>query len=159
MAKKAQAQPVKPKKEKETQPVKKEKAGSSSTVAPYYGTGKRKSAIAKVWVRPGKGAVEINDKPVEAYLNREILVQLVHKPMRTLKLEGKYDIRISTLGGGIAGQAVAAQLGIARALLQVNEAFRGPLKEAGLLTRDSRIKERKKYGRKKARKGPQYRKR
>lgn len=125
----------------------------------YYGTGKRKSAIAKTWVFEGSGRLIINKKEAEDYLSDDLLVQLVKKPLDTLKLSGKYDVVISALGGGIVGQATACQLGVARALLKLNPEFRGALKAAGYLTRDPRVKERKKYGRKKARKGFQFRKR
>lgn len=124
-----------------------------------YGTGKRKNAIAKVWLFEGKGQVSINNKKSIAYLGSDVLVSVVLRPLQLLGLSSKYDVKISTLGGGLVGQADACAHGISRALLEMNESFRQKLKEAGLLTRDSRIKERKKYGRKKARKGYQFRKR
>jgi small subunit ribosomal protein S9 len=125
----------------------------------FYGTGKRKSAIAKVWIFEGKGIIEINGKPASDYLNNDVLLSRVNAPLNLLGLSGKYNVLIRTLGGGIVGQADACALGITRALVVQNEEFRTPLKEKGLLTRDSRVKERKKYGRKKARKGYQFRKR
>ncbi|MGE4169285.1 MAG: 30S ribosomal protein S9 [Candidatus Margulisiibacteriota bacterium] len=125
----------------------------------YYGTGKRKSAIAKVWLFPGSGQMVINNEVAIAYLNTKILEDQVREPLKVLGLETKYDVVISTLGGGIVGQAGACQLGISRALLELNPEFRASLKPHGLLTRDPRIKERKKYGRKRARKGFQFRKR
>ncbi len=124
-----------------------------------YGTGKRKNAIAKVWLFEGKGQVSINNKLPLSYLGSEVLVNTLLRPLQLLGLAAKYDVKISTLGGGLVGQADACAHGISRALLELNESFRQKLKEAGLLTRDSRIKERKKYGRKKARKGYQFRKR
>lgn len=130
-------------------------------VAPefFYGTGKRKNAIAKVWVFKGKGNIVLNDRDYSEVMNKPSLSSVVLKPMKITGLEGKYDIKISTNGGGIVGQAHACQLGIARAILEMNEAFRKALREEGLLTRDARVKERKKYGCKKARKGFQFRKR
>lgn len=125
----------------------------------FYGTGKRKSAIAKVWIFKGKGNVTINAQTAAEYLGTEILAAQVTKPLRKLSLETQYDCRITCLGGGLVGQVGACQLGIARALLTVNPEYRKPLKEDGFLTRDPRVKERKKYGRKKARKGFQFRKR
>lgn len=125
----------------------------------YYGTGKRKSAIAKVWLFEGKGNLEINGKTAIEYLSNEVLVSKVNTPLQLLGLSTKYDVLIKTIGGGIVGQADACILGITRALVSLNEEFRSVLKEKGLLTRDSRVKERKKYGRKKARKGYQFRKR
>ncbi|MBT5856388.1 30S ribosomal protein S9 [bacterium] len=125
----------------------------------FYATGRRKCSIAKVWLYPGKGQVLVNNQTVEDYIRRPVLVNQIVKPLKTLNFEGKYDIQIKTLGGGLSGQAGAAQLGIARAILAMNEEYRKSLKGAGLLTRDSRIKERKKYGKRGARKGPTYRKR
>ncbi len=127
--------------------------------ASYYGTGKRKTAIAKVWIFKGVGNVLFNDQPANAYLGRDILTTIVKRPLAQLNLQDKYDVFVSASGGGIPAQAVAAQLGVARALLTVDAAFRSPLKKEGFISRDSRIKERKKYGKKRARKGPQYRKR
>ena len=125
----------------------------------FYGTGKRKSAIAKVWLFEGKGRIYINQLPVENYLQNEVLVKEVFRPLEILSLDKKYDVVISTLGGGKVGQAGAASLGVSRALMLLNPEFRNRLKEFGLVTRDPRVKERKKYGRKKARKGYQFRKR
>jgi small subunit ribosomal protein S9 len=125
----------------------------------YYGTGKRKSAIAKVWIFPGTGKVEINKKSAVEYVGSEILSNLVVKPLEKLSLVGQFDCRISCVGGGIVGQVGACQLGISRALLVLNPEYRKLLKEDGFLTRDPRVKERKKYGRKRARKGYQFRKR
>lgn len=125
----------------------------------YYGTGRRKSAVARAWVFPGSGQVAINNQPMDDYLARPVLSDLVMLPLRTLKMSEKYNVVVKTKGGGISGQAGAIQLGIARALLSMNEDFRRPLRGEELLTRDSRVKERKKYGKRGARKGPQYRKR
>jgi small subunit ribosomal protein S9 len=124
-----------------------------------YGTGKRKSSIARVWVFPGKGLFLINRYNSTFYLKRGILNDSVMKPLRLLNIEGKYNVFVTVSGGGLTGQAGACQLGLTRALMEMNGEFRKPLKEAGLVTRDARVKERKKYGRKKARKGYQFRKR
>lgn len=124
-----------------------------------YGTGRRKCAIARVWVTPGEGKFSINGRDFREYLGRPVLEILVNSPIVALGLEGKYDIRANAHGGGITGQAGAVKLGIARALLEVDEEFRKPLRAKGFLTRDPRVKERKKYGRKKARRGFQFVKR
>jgi len=124
-----------------------------------YGTGKRKTAIARVWLFSGDGNIIINKKDGLQYIKSDILFGKIMLPLKKLKLDKKYDCLIHTYRGGLNGQAEASQLGIVRALLNLNSEFRPALKEDGLITRDSRIKERKKYGRKKARKGFQYRKR
>lgn len=124
-----------------------------------YGTGRRKSAIARVWVTPGQGNITINGREAKAYLGRPVLEILVRSPLVGLQLEGSYDVKAYAKGGGITGQAGAIKLGIARALLEVNEEFRPELRALGFLTRDPRVKERKKYGRKKARRGFQFVKR
>jgi small subunit ribosomal protein S9 len=125
----------------------------------YYGTGKRKTSIAKVWLFPGTGQVEVNGMTPLAFFGTELLATMMFAPFKHMGLLGKYDCKISTLGGGIVGQVGACRLGISRALLVLNETFRKPLRDGGFLTRDPRVKERKKYGRKRARKGFQYRKR
>ncbi|MFY9233119.1 MAG: 30S ribosomal protein S9 [Fimbriimonadaceae bacterium] len=129
------------------------------TIDRNYGTGRRKSAIARVWLQPGEGAITINGREFKQYLGRPVLEILVQSPIVQLGLEGKYDIKATAKGGGITGQAGAIRLGISRALLEVDGEFRKSLKGAGYLTRDSRVKERKKYGRKKARRGFQFVKR
>ena len=125
----------------------------------FYGTGKRKSAIARVWLFSGKGKIQINDKELVDYLGSDVLNNTLVKPLEILGLSSKYDVVIKAKGGGLVSQTDAALLGVARALLIVNPEFRAKLKENGFLTRDPRVKERKKYGRKKARKGYQFRKR
>lgn len=125
----------------------------------FYGTGRRKSSIAKVWIFKGTGRAEVNGQTLLGYYKREILVESLLRPLKLLNMETKFDIRISTLGGGLSGQSDAAQLGIARAVVELDANFKKQLKDSGFLTRDSRIKERKKYGRKRARKGYQFRKR
>jgi small subunit ribosomal protein S9 len=124
-----------------------------------YGTGRRKSAIARVWVTPGEGKITINGRDFKEYLGRPVLEILVKSPLVELNLDGRYDVKAYCAGGGLTGQAGAVKLGIARALLEVNEELRIELRAGGFLTRDPRIKESKKYGRKKARRGFQFVKR
>jgi small subunit ribosomal protein S9 len=124
-----------------------------------YGTGRRKSAIARVWITPGDGKITINGRDFKEYLGRPVLEILVKSPLVQLSLDGRYDIKATAKGGGISGQAGAIRLGISRALLEIDDEFRKTLKVSGFLTRDSRVKERKKYGRKKARRGFQFVKR
>ncbi len=124
-----------------------------------YGTGRRKCAIARVWVKPGEGNITINDKEFKAYLCRPVLEILVQSPFAHLEIEGKYDVVARVKGGGITGQAGAVRLGISRALVNLDESMRSPLRAGGFMTRDARVKERKKYGRKKARRGFQFVKR
>ncbi|HWD40228.1 MAG TPA: 30S ribosomal protein S9 [Fimbriimonas sp.] len=128
-------------------------------VSQNYGTGRRKSAVARVWLSPGEGKVTINGREVKEYLGRPVLEILVKSPLVHLQLEGRYDVKATAKGGGIAGQAGAIRLGIARALLTVDEDLRKSLRAGGYLTRDPRVKESKKYGRKKARRGFQFVKR
>jgi small subunit ribosomal protein S9 len=125
----------------------------------FYGTGKRKSAIAKVWIYKGTGKITINKQPAVDYVKSDLLVTQILRPLKQLSLESSYDCTITCLGGGIVGQVGACQLGIARALLLASSDNRKPLKVEGFLTRDPRVKERKKYGKKRARKGFQFRKR
>lgn len=125
----------------------------------YYGTGRRKRAIARVWLTPGEGKILINGRDHKEYLGRPVLEILVNSPFVALNVEGRYDVRATTKGGGISGQAGALRLGISRALLELDSEFRKSLKVEGFLTRDARIKESKKYGRKKARRGFQFVKR
>ena len=129
------------------------------TTQQTYGTGRRKSAIARVWLAPGEGKISINGREMKEYLGRPVLEILVKSPLVLLSLDGRYDVKATAKGGGITGQAGAVRLGISRALLEVDEEFRKVLKVNGFLTRDSRVKERKKYGRKKARRGFQFVKR
>ncbi|MBH38202.1 30S ribosomal protein S9 [bacterium] len=125
----------------------------------FYGTGKRKCAIAKVWLFEGTGKISINNLKPGYYFGSELDITDMIKPLEYLGLTKKYNIKISVLGGGKAAQVDACLLGISRALLDVDVQFRQTLKENGCLTRDPRIKERKKYGLRGARKAPQYRKR
>lgn len=125
----------------------------------YYGTGRRKNAIARVWITPGEGNITVNGRDFKEYLGRPVLEILVKSPLVCLHVDGRYDVIATTNGGGISGQAGALKLGISRALLEVDSEFRKALKVEGFLTRDPRVKERKKYGRKKARRGFQFVKR
>ena len=125
----------------------------------YYGTGKRKCAIAKVWMFEGSGKVFINNLLPGDYFGSDLDTVDMMKPLQTLSLSDKYDLKISVLGGGKSAQVDACLLGISRALLEVDLQHRQVLKENGFLTRDPRVKERKKYGLRRARKAPQFRKR
>lgn len=125
----------------------------------YSATGRRKESAARVWIKPGSGQVVINDRVIEDYFGRPVLRMILNQPLETVELQGKLDIKVSVKGGGLAGQAGAARLGLARALILMNLEFRGALKKAGFLTRDSREVERKKYGRAGARRRFQYGKR
>ena len=125
----------------------------------YLGTGRRKSSVARVYITPGTGKIMVGEKTLEEYLPQEILRMVVKSPLVLTGTEGQYDVYINVYGGGLTGQAGAMRHGIARALLEVGEDFRVVLKKAGFLTRDSRAKERKKYGLKGARRAPQYSKR
>jgi len=133
-----------------------------ATAAPelrYRGTGRRKCAVARVQLVPGTGRIIVNGKSLSEYLNRPTLETLVRAPLKVAGVEDRYDVIVNVQGGGISGQAGAIRHGIARALCEIDPEFRGPLKKAGFLTRDPRVKERRKYGLKKARKAPQFSKR
>ena len=123
------------------------------------GTGRRKEAIARVRITPGTGQWRINERPLEDFFPNKVHQQLISEPFVTLGAEGQFDVVARITGGGVTGQAGALRLGIARALTLVDPENRATLKRAGFLTRDARVKERKKYGLKKARKAPQYSKR
>ncbi len=125
----------------------------------FYATGKRKTSIARVWLQPGTGRIVINKKPAEDYLDRETSKMVIAQPLVLTGTFGKVDVSVNVLGGGISGQAGAIRHGISKALLELNPEYREVLKRAGFLTRDSRAKERKKYGRKSARARFQYSKR
>lgn len=124
-----------------------------------YGTGRRKKAVARVWLKAGKGEIIVNKRPLENYFPLEGQQEKLKRPLAVNAVVDKYDVLINLRGGGISGQVDAAQLGLARALLQANEEFKTTLKRAGLLKRDTRIKERKKYGQRGARARFQYSKR
>jgi small subunit ribosomal protein S9 len=124
-----------------------------------YGTGRRKSSIARVWLVPGKGSIKINKRTLDNYFGRESLSTVVEKPLELVNKKNELDVFAKVEGGGITGQAGALQHGIARALLQYDPTLRSILKKEGLLTRDARMKERKKYGQKGARARFQFSKR
>ena len=125
----------------------------------YYGTGKRKSSIARVWLKPGVGTFTVNHKTLDEYFGRETSKMVVKQPLELTENVGKFDIYVTVCGGGDSGQAGAIKHGITKALLEVDAELRGTLKKAGFITRDSRIKERKKYGKKAARASFQFSKR
>lgn len=125
----------------------------------YYGTGRRKTSTARVFLRPGKGNIEVNHRKFEEYFPNETLRMIIRQPLQLTNTTDKFDVYVNVNGGGISGQAGAVRHGIARALLEYNAEFRPVLKKAGLITRDPRRKERKKYGQKGARKRFQFSKR
>ena len=125
----------------------------------FYGTGRRKNSVARVRVYNGTGKITINDRDIDDYFGLETLKLIVRQPLAVAGVEGKFDIVVRVAGGGVAGQAGAIRHGLSRALLVYDENLRGELKKAGFLTRDPRMKERKKYGLKAARRAPQFSKR
>jgi small subunit ribosomal protein S9 len=125
----------------------------------YYGTGRRKTSVARVYLRPGNGDIKVNRRTFENYFPNETLQMIIRQPLKLTETVGKFDILVNVDGGGSAGQAGAVRHGITRALLEYNPDFRSSLKKAGLVTRDPRKKERKKYGQKGARKRFQFSKR
>lgn len=132
----------------------------TSKKAYMYGTGRRKSSVARVHLFPnGTGSIIVNGRPLDDYFGLETLKLIVRQPFAATDTMGKFDVEATVTGGGVTGQAGAIRHGIARALLQVEDCYRAPLKAAGLLTRDPRMKERKKYGLKAARRAPQFSKR
>jgi len=128
-------------------------------VATYWGTGKRKTSVARVRLQTGEGEVRVNGRALEAYFGRETSRMIVQQPFEVTSSTGQFRVEVNVHGGGVAAQAVAIRHGVTRALLQANPDFRSALKKAGYITRDAREVERKKYGRHKARKRPQYSKR
>ena len=127
--------------------------------ASYYATGKRKSAIARTWLKPGTGQIIVNNRPVDDYFKIQSLKSIIAQPLVLTNTLGSYDIKVRVIGGGLSGQAGAIRHGITRVLLQVNPDLRLQLKRAGFVKRDSRVKERKKYGQKGARARFQFSKR
>ena len=128
-------------------------------VTQYYGTGRRKSSVARVYLRPGTGKITVNKRDLDQYFGLETLKMIVRQPLTATETLDKFDVFVNVNGGGFTGQAGAIKHGIARALLEVDEELRTALKKAGFLTRDPRMKERKKYGLKAARRSPQFSKR
>ena len=127
--------------------------------ARYYGTGRRKSSVARVYLVPGSGKITVNKRDIEEYFGLETLKLIIRQPLEVTGTTGKFDISINVCGGGTTGLAGAIRHGISRALLEADSDFRPALKKAGFLTRDPRMKERKKYGLKAARRAPQFSKR
>ena len=127
--------------------------------ANYYGTGRRKSSVARVYLVPGTGKITINKRDIDDYFGLDTLKLIVRQPLVATETADKYDVKVNVVGGGFTGQAGAIRHGISRALLEVDGDFRPILKKAGFLTRDPRMKERKKYGLKGARRAPQFSKR
>mgnify|MGYP001825027958 FL=1 len=125
----------------------------------YYGTGRRKSSTARVFMKKGTGNIIVNERPLDEFFGRETACMIVRQPLEKLDMAGNFDIKATVSGGGISGQAGAIRLGLSRALLEYDEELRKPLRAAGLLTRDAREVERKKVGLHKARKATQYSKR
>ena len=132
---------------------------ASKTKIVYQGTGRRKKSIARVRLTTGTGKIVVNGEPIDEYFGSEILKVIINQPFAVTNTVGKYDVEVKVIGGGLSGQAGAIRHGIARALNSANAEFRPQLKSNGFLTRDPRMKERKKYGLKKARKAPQFSKR
>ncbi|EIJ43698.1 ribosomal protein S9 [Beggiatoa alba B18LD] len=128
-------------------------------ITQYYGTGRRKSSTARVYLRAGEGKITVNDRPLDEYFGRETARMVVRQPLDVAELHDKFDILVSVEGGGNTGQAGAIRHGLTRALIEYDENLRSPLRKAGFVTRDSREVERKKVGLRKARKRPQYSKR
>jgi len=124
-----------------------------------YATGKRKDAVARVWIKPGSGKIVINSRPVDTYFARPVLRMILRQPLQVVNRVDQYDIIVTVAGGGLSGQAGAVRHGLSKALTYYEPELRGPLKREGFLTRDARVVERKKYGRKKARRSFQFSKR
>lgn len=124
-----------------------------------YATGKRKDAVARVWIKPGSGKVTVNGKPINDYFARPVLQMILRQPFSVAGVEGQFDVMATVAGGGLSGQAGAVKHGISKALQLYDPSLRSPLKAAGFLTRDSRVVERKKYGKAKARRSFQFSKR
>ncbi len=129
------------------------------TKAYFYGTGRRKSSVARVRIYSGEGKIQINNRDIDDFFGLETLKLIVRQPLVLTGLANNYDIKVTVAGGGVSGQAGAIRHGLSRALLQADESLRPALKKAGFLTRDPRMKERKKYGLKAARRAPQFSKR
>jgi small subunit ribosomal protein S9 len=127
--------------------------------ATNYGTGRRKTSTARVFLKPGTGKITVNDRPLDQFFGRETGRMIVRQPLELTELVGRFDVEATVSGGGITGQAGAIRHGITRALIEFDETLRRPLRVAGFVTRDAREVERKKVGRRKARRGPQYSKR
>jgi small subunit ribosomal protein S9 len=132
---------------------------ATATQSNHYGTGRRKTATARVYLKPGNGRITVNDRSLDEFFGRETGRMIVRQPLEAVKLTARFDIAVKVDGGGITGQAGAIRHGITRALIEYDESLRKPLRDAGFVTRDAREVERKKVGRRKARRGTQYSKR
>lgn len=137
----------------------KETTKETASGGKFYATGRRKNAIARVWIQPGKGEITVNNRKADEYFARPVLLMVINQPFAALSREGKFDIWCTVEGGGLSGQAGALRHGISRALDKFNPDFHTVLRQGGFLTRDSRVVERKKYGRVKARRSFQFSKR
>lgn len=155
----AKAKPETTKKETAAVKVVKEKAPAASKELTTYGTGRRKNAVARVWLKRGTGKITVNGKSFEQYFARPVLRMIINQPFGAIDRIGNFDINCSVIGGGLSGQAGAVRLGISRALDAYDTVFHKALRQGGFLTRDSRVVERKKYGHKKARRSFQFSKR
>lgn len=125
----------------------------------FHGVGKRKTSVARVWIKPGQGRVVVNGREMDDYFPRDTLKMIINQPFQLTDTEGQFDVMVNVRGGGVSSQADAVRYGLVKALIAYDSSLRPVLKRAGLVTRDARVVERKKYGRKKARKGFQWRKR
>lgn len=125
----------------------------------YYATGRRKTSVARIWLQPGEGTYRVNNRTLDEFFGRETLKMIINQPFEVTQTIGQFDVYANVNGGGMSGQAGAIKHGIARALLESDSKYREPLKKAGFLTRDPRVKERKKYGKRGARASFQYSKR
>ncbi len=156
---KEKAETVKKEVAPKTAAVKKAPKAAASTELKTYGTGRRKDAVARVWVKRGNGKITVNGKTFEEYFARPVLRMIINQPFAAIERVGNFDIICTVAGGGLSGQAGAVRLGISRALDEYDNVFHKPLRSGGFLTRDSRVVERKKYGHKKARRSFQFSKR
>lgn len=129
------------------------------SITQYYGTGRRKTSTARVFLRSGEGKITVNNRPLDHYFGREVAQMIVRQPLEVVQMDGKFDVNVTVAGGGSFGQAGAIRHGLSRALIEYDEALRSPLRQAGFVTRDARAVERKKVGLRKARKKPQFSKR
>lgn len=125
----------------------------------FYGTGRRKTSTARVFLRPGAGDIVVNERPLDQFFGRETARMIVRQPLQVTKLEDRFDVRVTVVGGGTTGQAGAIRHGLTRALMEYDESLRQPLRQAGFVTRDAREVERKKVGLRKARRATQFSKR
>lgn len=155
----AKTEAVKPAAKPAVKVAKEKKVAADPKELTTYGTGRRKNAVARVWVKRGNGKITVNGKSLEEYFARPVLRMIINQPFGAIDRVGNFDIFCTVVGGGLSGQAGAVRLGISRALDDYDSVFHKPLRSGGFLTRDSRVVERKKYGHKKARRSFQFSKR